>query len=121
MSNKVQYIEENGEPVYAVLDIKDYERLLAAAEDAADVAAVRNARAMREALVPGEIAERLIAGENPVKVWRGYKGMTQADLAEAAGLDQADVSRIERGKREPGGRTLRALANALDVTVDDLV
>lgn len=121
MSNKVQYIEENGEPVYAVLGIKDYERLLAAAEDAADLAAVRNARAIREALVPGEIAERLIAGENPVKVWRGYKGMTQVDLAEAAGLDQADVSRIERGKREPSGRTLRALANALDVTVDDLV
>ncbi len=47
--------------------------------------------------------------------------MTQADLAEAAGLDQADVSRIERGQREPSGRTLRALADALDVTVDDLV
>ncbi len=121
MSNKVQYIEKNGRRTFAVLDIKDYERLLAAAEDAADVAAVRNARAIPDDLVPGDIAERLIAGENPVKVWRGYKGMTQADLAEAAGLDQADVSRIERGKREPSGRTLRALADALDVTVGDLI
>ena len=117
----VQYIEKNGRRTHAVLDIKEYERLLAAAEDAADAAAVRNARAMREALVPGDIAERLIAGENPVKVWRGYRGMTQFELAEKAGLDQADVSRIERGQREPTGRTLRALANALDVTVGDLV
>ena len=85
------------------------------------VAAVRTARAIREALVPGDIAERLIAGENPVKVWRDYRGMTQARLGEAAGLDQADVSRIERGQREPSGRTLRALAGALDVTVGDLV
>ena len=117
----VQYIEKNGRPAFAVLDIKDYERLLAAAEDADDLAAVRAARANPDDLVPGEFAERLVAGENPVKVWRGYKGMTQSDLAEAAGLDQADVSRIERGQREPSGRTLRALADALDVTVDDLV
>ena len=119
--SRVQYIEKNGRRTHAVLDIKEYERLLAAAEDAADAAAVRNARAMRDDLVPGEIAERLIAGENPVKVWRGYRGMTQAELAEKAGFDQADVSRIERGQREPTGRTLRALASALDVTVGDLV
>ncbi len=121
MSNKVQYIEKNGRRTFAVLDIKDYERLLAAAVDDADVAAVRNARAIREALVPGDIAERLIAGENPVKVWRDHRGMTQARLAEAAGLDQADVSRIERGQREPSTRTLRALGKALDVMVDDLI
>ena len=82
---------------------------------------MRNARAIREALVPGDIAERLIAGENPVKVWRDYRGMTQVELAEKIGLDQADVSRIERGQREPTGRILRALAGALDVTVGDLV
>ncbi len=121
MTDMVQYIEKNGRRTFAVLDIAEYDRLVAAAEDAADLAAVRNARANPDDLVPGEFAERLIAGENPVKVWRGYKGMTQADLAEAAGLDQADVSRIERGQREPSGRTLRALADALDVTVDDLV
>ena len=119
--SRVQYIEKNGRRTFAVLDIKEYERLLAAAEDAADVAAVRAARASPDGLVPGEIAERLIAGENPVKVWRGYRGMTQAELAEKTGIDQADVSRIERGQREPTGRILRALANALDVAVGDLV
>ena len=119
--SRVQYIEKNGRRTHAVLDIKEYERLLAAAEDAADVAAVRNARANPDDLVPGEIAERLIAGENPVKVWRGYRGMTQSELAEKSGFDQADISRIERGQREPTGRTLRALASALDVTVGDLV
>lgn len=92
-----------------------------AAEDVADRAAVRAARANPDDLVPGEFAERLIDGENPVKVWRDYRGMTQVRLAEAAGLDQADVSRIERGQREPSGHTLRGLAEALDVTVDDLV
>jgi transcriptional regulator with XRE-family HTH domain len=40
--------------------------------------------------------------------------MTQAELAAATGLDQGDISRIERGAANPTERTLLRIAYALD-------
>ncbi len=45
---------------------------------------------------------------------RQRRGMTQAELAAATGLDQADISRIEHGAANPTERTLLRLADALD-------
>ena len=44
-------------------------------------------------------------------------GLTQAELAERCGMDQADISRIERGSTSPTARTLQRLAEALDADV----
>jgi len=53
---------------------------------------------------------------------RSRLGMTQKDLADATGIPQATVSRIERGVIEqPRVEVLRKLADALHVTVDYLV
>ncbi len=41
-------------------------------------------------LIPWELSKRLSDGDNPIRVWREYRGMTQAALAEAA-----DVSRLD--------------------------
>lgn len=41
-------------------------------------------------------------------------GLTQAELAERCGIDQGDISRIERGSVNPTTRTLQRLADALD-------
>jgi XRE family transcriptional regulator, regulator of sulfur utilization len=41
-------------------------------------------------------------------------GMTQRQLAELAGVPQADISRIERGAGNPTEATLQRLARALD-------
>ena len=42
---------------------------------------------------------------------------TQADLAERCGVDQGDISRIERGSTTPTARTLQRIADVLDVDV----
>ena len=47
--------------------------------------------------------------------------MTQGALAEAAGIADQTLSRIERAAFEPAVSTLEALADALDVTLDALV
>ena len=41
-------------------------------------------------------------------------GLTQQQVAEAAGLHQSVVSRVEQGVANPTARTLAALARALD-------
>jgi transcriptional regulator with XRE-family HTH domain len=48
-------------------------------------------------------------------LWREYKGMTQGQLAEKAGVSRPNLSAVERGKAEVSLRTLRAIAYALGV------
>lgn len=45
---------------------------------------------------------------------RERHGLTQSQLAERCGMDQADISRIERGSTSPAPRVLHRIADALD-------
>lgn len=58
--------------------------------------------------------------ENLVRLRRDRR-LTQAALAERAGLARTAVGRIERGQAGPRGATLSKMATALDVPVADLV
>jgi DNA-binding XRE family transcriptional regulator len=114
----------NGERL-VVLSEADYRALLDAAENSADVAAVRDFRLMLEAgeeeLLPSEFVDRILNGENPVRVWRELRKMTSSALAEAAGVGQGYLSQIETGKREGTIETMKKISKALNVTLDDLV
>jgi DNA-binding XRE family transcriptional regulator len=44
---------------------------------------------------------------------REFLGLTQTELAEKTGIDQGDISRIERGSIFPNEKTLLRLADAL--------
>jgi ribosome-binding protein aMBF1 (putative translation factor) len=48
---------------------------------------------------------------------REKHGLTQGQLAERCGVDQGDISRIERGATSPTARTLQRIANALGADV----
>jgi DNA-binding XRE family transcriptional regulator len=114
----------NGERM-VMLPEADYRLLLAAAEDSSDVAAVRAFRerlaAGDEELLPETMVDRILAGENPVRVWREHRGMTITELAKAAGLSQPYLSQIESGARQGTTDTLAAIAGALGLEIDDLV
>ena len=56
-----------------------------------------------------------------LKELRKLRALSQQELAEAAGIGRATLSRIERGETGAHGRTLRRLANALGVGVEELV
>jgi transcriptional regulator with XRE-family HTH domain len=49
-------------------------------------------------------------------LWRKKRGLSQAALAEKAGVPQPNLSDMERGEKEISLRTLRALALALEIT-----
>jgi predicted transcriptional regulator len=44
-------------------------------------------------------------------------GMTQIELSEKSGISQADISRLEKGTRNPSIALLKRLAEALDSTL----
>jgi DNA-binding XRE family transcriptional regulator len=70
--------------------------------------------------VPGEIVSAIVGGTHPVKAWREHGGMTQDALAGQAGISTAYLCQIETGKRQGAVKTLKALAKALGVTLNEL-
>jgi DNA-binding XRE family transcriptional regulator len=120
----VQTINRDGKPEYVVLPWAEYQALLAAAEDAIDGALLDVFREKLasgdEEMVPSAVVDALLEGASPVKGWREYRGLTQDALATQAGISKAYLCQIETGKRKGAIKTLRAIATALGLTVDDL-
>lgn len=56
-----------------------------------------------------------------IKSLREQRGMTQAALADALGIDQSAVSRIEDGSRPLAARELASASSALSVTIAALL
>ena len=124
MKEKVQLILKEGQPEYAILPYDMYLQLVEDAEmlqDIKDYDEAIQAIEAGEELVPGEIVFAIFDGENPIKVWREYREMTQAQLAKKAGISAAFLSQIESGKRTGSTDVLKAIATALDLTLDDIV
>lgn len=69
---------------------------------------------------PLDVAQRLLAGEHPVRVFRTYRQLTQKQLAAQAGINAVYLSQVERGRRAGSGRILAALARALNVDAEHL-
>ena len=100
---------------------EEYERLKEAAEELAEVLAYDRAVARRRESVPTEFADRIIEGEHPVRAFRDWRGFSAAELARRSGVHPVQVHEIETGKKRGSVDTLKRLAEALGVRVDDLV
>ena len=78
-----------GERLVVLLEA-DYRKLIEAAEDTVDIAAIETFRrklaAGDEELVPAKVADRILADENRIRVWREHRGLTATTLAEKAGI-----------------------------------
>ena len=103
----------------------EYLRLLAAAEHVSYMTAYDRAKAALAAgddeMVPGPFADRLLDGECPLRVYREIRGLTQTALASLSGVNRVQIADIEAGRKSGSVATLRKLAEALGVTVEDLI
>ena len=106
------------DPDRAELVVMTPEDLAELIEDAAATAAYQRAR--DQECVPISVIDRLIAGENPVRVWREQRAYSLRHLAERAGIGIGYLSQIENGARKGTVETLKKIAAALDVDLDDL-
>jgi hypothetical protein len=116
-----QIIKTGGDDI-VVLSRRDYEALLARAGDleAENIVTSRIlAETKAQAALPVDVVDRIIDGENRVKVLMDHRNLTQAELARLSGLSQPFISKVIRG--EVGLRHSKAaVANALNVSVDFL-
>jgi ribosome-binding protein aMBF1 (putative translation factor) len=112
----------------AILPRKDYELLVAKACEADEDAGTARivARARKEIadggpLLPKDVVDRIANGENPVRVLREWRDITQMYLSFKTNLSQGHISDIENGRRTGTVAALRLIANVLKVPLDMLV
>ncbi|MFI5023280.1 MAG: helix-turn-helix domain-containing protein [Alphaproteobacteria bacterium] len=108
----------------------DYQALVAAAADVADLAAVRDHstyedrvgwQAARRNYLSRREAQRLLDGESPVRVWREKRGLSQRALAAAAQISPSYLAEIETGRKPGSKNALLAVATVLEVLLEELV
>ena len=61
---------------------------------------------------------------NNIKAYRKKQGLTQADLANRAGLNIRQIQKIENGEARTENitlKTMQAIAQALYTKIDDLI
>jgi DNA-binding XRE family transcriptional regulator len=100
---------------------EEYRRLKEAAEDLADIVAFDRAVARGDEPIPLDAVKRMIDGESPLRVYRGLRGWTQAELGQRANVNRVQITDIEAGRKTGSIETVRKLAQALGVTMDDLM
>lgn len=120
-----QYIEKNGKPEYVVLPFDEYQALREELEELQDIRdfdeTLARIRDGKEETMPVEWVLRMVRGESSIKVWREYREWTEKALAEAAGIDEAHLAQIETGEIDPSAKTVKRIAEALKVDMDDLI
>ncbi|CRI63800.1 Transcriptional regulator, XRE family [Thiocapsa sp. KS1] len=114
----VRIIELNGVPASDVLPIDEWETLLKRLKTLQDIAYAK--AAMSEETFPAAFADRLLAGDAPLKVWREYRGLTLQSLAETSETTRQMLSMVENGKADPSADLMARLACALDCDMDGL-
>jgi len=90
-------------------DIQDYDSAKAAIESGADE------------LIPGEVVHAILDGENAIRVWREYLGLSQQETARIAEISAPYLSQLETGRRKGSLDVLSALARALNVSLEHIV
>lgn len=120
----VQLIKQGDQPEWAVIPYDVYLRLVEQAEMLQDIQDYDAARAALdrgdEELVPGELVDALLDGDNPIKVWRIHRSMTRKELANQVGISVPYLAQLETNKRNGSLEILAAIARALNVTIEDL-
>ena len=121
---RIEKLTRNGKEL-AVIPFAELQKLMDDAEMLADIAAYDAEKARLERgedeAIPLEIVERRLAGENTLKIWREYRGLTQAGLSKASGVSRSMIAAIETGHKGGAVATLKRLASALNVGLDNLV
>jgi ribosome-binding protein aMBF1 (putative translation factor) len=67
------------------------------------------------------VAREYYANKKGLAVLRLRKGWSQRTLAEAAGMKQPHIARLESGQNDPSLDTMRRLAHALGISIEELV
>ncbi len=85
------------------------------------VARARKEIAAGAPLIPKKIVDCIVDGENPLRVLREWRDMTQLALSSKTDIGQGYISDLESGRRKGTTAALKKIAAAMNVPLDLLV
>lgn len=101
-----QIISYNGHPAFVIVP---YEEYIAMSKDRDEVG------------VPHEVMKiHIREGKSMIRAWREYKGLSQAEIAERMGISQAAYSQMEAPDAKLRKTTLKKIAAALEVYIEQI-
>lgn len=116
---KEKFETKNG---FVQVPIKTYKAMLEKLEEREAIIAFDKAIARDEEAFPVDLVRTLLSGkENPIKLYREHRGLTQDQLARMAGCGKSMISQIEKGSTPGSVALLKKIAGALRVGLGDIV
>ncbi len=116
---RIQTIYQGGQPAFVVLPFKDFAR--EHPEEAEAIMGIKpwipEADGVPHAVVSAHIDQEI----SYLRAWREYLGLTQAEVAEKAGITQASLSQMESGENRLRKATRVKLAAAMGLSPEQLV
>ena len=103
MADPQVILDDAGRPAFAVIRWQDYQRLTGgrvAEDDLSDEALYDRAIAENEESFPIAVVDRIVAGENPIRVYREHRRMTQREWQRQPASVRS-ISRRSNGQRVP--------------------
>jgi DNA-binding XRE family transcriptional regulator len=71
--------------------------------------------------LPEDVLQKLAIGDqSPIKIIRKHRGMTQDELASASGISRPYLTELETGRKDGSIKSLKSIAHALGVALEDL-
>lgn len=109
---------KDGKP-YVLIPLHEYRSRFA--KGGANEAAVEAEPPSAPAPKKAKSGTKVPKGENPVRFFRGKAGLTQVVLAKKAGISRTYLTEIETGAKNGSIQAMKNIADALGVSMDDLV
>ena len=103
---KHQIIKKDDAPLFVLVPYQEY---------------IASLRQQEEVYFPHEVVEQYaVQGKSLVRAWREYKGLTQKELAHKLKISQSAFSQMEKPDAPLRRSTLKKIATALEVSVEQL-
>jgi DNA-binding XRE family transcriptional regulator len=123
--SKPQFIRTEAGEEFVVLSRRDYDAMRARlgdedAEDRMTARIVKEAKASGGVAAPLSVWDEVEAASSPIGPLRKWRKLTQEGLAAKAGISQGYLSELETGRKAGDLATLRRVAAALGVGLDDV-
>jgi ribosome-binding protein aMBF1 (putative translation factor) len=106
-----QVINQNGKPAFAVIPWNEYQKLLRNQIDADEA----------DVWFPHDVVKANVRGDGLIKAWREHFGLTQEELSKRTGIKQPSLARLEKSDASPRKSTLKKIADALNISVEQLI
>lgn len=86
-----------------------------------DYTAAFSGKSVKETTVPHEVAVRVLRAQvSPIRAWREYLGLSQAEVATRMEVLQSTFARMEAPSGKPSLNTLKKVAVAMGIAVEQL-